>query len=114
MEALPFDRSAVLENLGGDETLLAEISRIFVDDWPQGRARLRAALAAGDAGALRHAAHAVKGSVANFSAERAVQAARELEFAGRDGDLARAPQLLEAAVAAVEEVVAALQRELAR
>jgi HPt (histidine-containing phosphotransfer) domain-containing protein len=101
----------VLENLGGDETLLAEISRIFVSDWPQSRERLHAALAAGDASALRHAAHAVKGSVANFSAERAVQAARELEFAGRDGNLANAPRLLEAAVLAVEEVVAALRDE---
>lgn len=112
MGSPPFDRAAVLENLGGDEALFAEIAGIFVSDWPQNRKRLDSALAAGDANALRYAAHAVKGSVANFSADRAVQAARELEFAGRDGDLAQAPQLLEATVAAVEEVVAALQREL--
>jgi HPt (histidine-containing phosphotransfer) domain-containing protein len=112
MSGAPFNRVAVLENLGGDEALLAEIAGIFVADWPGNLARLEAALAAGDAPALRSAAHAVKGAVANFSAERAVQAARELEYAGRDGDLVRAPRLLEAATAAVEEVVAALKAEL--
>ncbi|HEX8986817.1 MAG TPA: Hpt domain-containing protein [Rhodocyclaceae bacterium] len=107
-----FDRAAVLENLGGDEALLAEIARIFVADWPQNEERMRRALEANDAETLRRAAHAVKGSVANFSAERAVQAARALEFAGRDGDMAAAPQLLDATVAAVSRVVAALQAEL--
>jgi HPt (histidine-containing phosphotransfer) domain-containing protein len=110
----PFDRATALENLGGDEALLAQIAGLFVAGWPESLAKLRVALAAADADALRSAAHAVKGSVANFWAERAVQAARELELAGKNGDLAHAPQLLAAAVAAVEEVVAALKAELLR
>jgi HPt (histidine-containing phosphotransfer) domain-containing protein len=111
MSDLPFDRAAVLENLGGDESLLAEIAGIFINDWSDNLVRLREAVAAGDAEALRHAAHSVKGSVANFSAERAVQAARDLEYAGRDGNLAQAPQLLETTIAAVEEVIAALKAD---
>lgn len=107
----PFDRAKALENLGGDAELLAQIAGLFIADWPESLARLRAALAAGDAEALRGAAHAVKGAVANFCAERAVQAMRELEMAGKAGDLACAPQLLDAAVAAVEEVLAALAAE---
>ena len=109
---VPFDRAAVLDNLGGDEELLAQIAGLFVAGWPESLARLRLALAAADAEALRAAAHAVKGSLANFLAERAVQATRELELAGKNGDLAQARQLLDAAIAAVEEVVAALGAEL--
>lgn len=112
MSDAPFDRNTVLENLGGDESLLAEVSGIFIADWPENLARLRAAVAAGDAEAVRRAAHAVKGAAGNFSAERAVQAARTLEFAGRDGDLSQAPQLLDETVAAVEALVAALKTEL--
>ncbi|MDD5250053.1 MAG: Hpt domain-containing protein [Rhodocyclaceae bacterium] len=108
----PFDRAATLENLGGDEELLAQIASLFVASWPESLARLHLALAAADAEALRSAAHAVKGAVANFWAARAVQATRELELAGKSGDLAQAPQLLDAAVVAVEEVVAALNAEL--
>jgi HPt (histidine-containing phosphotransfer) domain-containing protein len=112
MNNAPYDRAAVLENIGGDEALLAEIAGIFIADWPESAARLRAALAAGDAAAIRSAAHSVKGAVGNFSATRAVEAARALEFAGRDGDLAAAPQLLDATIAAVEEVVAALSADI--
>lgn len=111
MSGAPFDRAAVLDNLGGDESLLAEIGGIFIAEWPGNLARLRAALAAGDAEGLRRAAHSVKGSVANFSADHAVQAARELEYAGRDNRLAEAPQLLEQTIAAVDAVVAALKDE---
>jgi HPt (histidine-containing phosphotransfer) domain-containing protein len=114
MSDAPYDRAAVLENLGGDSDLLAEIAGIFISDWPGNVARLRAALAAGDATALRSAAHSVKGAVGNFAATRAVDAARALEYAGRDGDLAAASQLLEAAVAAVDEVVAALEADIRR
>lgn len=114
MSAAPYDRAAVLDNLGGDESLLAEIAGIFIADWPTSLAKLRAAMAAGDAPALRAAAHSVKGAVGNFSAQRAVDAARALEYAGRDGDLAAAPQLLDATVAAVEEVIGALNAEIPR
>ena len=37
--------------------------------------------------ALRHAAHALKGSVANFAAAGPVDAARRLETMGASGDL---------------------------
>ena len=109
----PYDRVAVLENLGGDEDLLVQIAELFVADWPQSRERLRRALAAGDVEALRAAAHAVKGAVANFGAEQAVQAAKQLEMDCRAGTLSRAPSLLDATETAIDDVVAALKLEIA-
>jgi len=111
--SLPFDRVQVLENLGGDEALLKQIAELFVADWPDSLAHLHAAIAAADAEALRRAAHSVKGSVSNFGAERAVQAAKDLEMAGKSGDLTQVASLAETAIQAVEEVVAALKREIA-
>ena len=113
LTTLPYDRAKVLENFGGDEALLGEVAALFIAAWPENLARLRAALAAADAEALRGAAHAVKGSVANFCADRAVQAARQLEMTGRAGDLDQAAAQFEDVVARVEEVIAALEPQRA-
>jgi len=73
----------VLARVGGDRQLLAEISRLFVDDAPQHLQRIRQALDSHDAEALRRAAHGLKGAAANFDADAVVEAARALEDMGR-------------------------------
>ena len=107
--ASPFDRAAVLENLGGDEELLAQLAEVFVADWPESRSQLLGALEARDAAGLQAAAHAIKGAVSNFAAEKATTAAKAVELAGKAGDLGDAARLVAEAVDAVEEVVAALR-----
>jgi HPt (histidine-containing phosphotransfer) domain-containing protein len=76
----------VLARVGGDRELLAEISRLFVDDAPRHLSKIREALSARDGEALRRAAHGLKGAAANFDAEGVVSAARSLEEIGRTGD----------------------------
>ena len=73
----------VLARVGGDRELLAEISRLFVDDAPRHLARIRQALDARDGDALLRAAHGLKGAAANFDADAVVAAARALEEIGR-------------------------------
>ena len=73
----------VLARVGGDRALLAEISRLFVDDAPRHLERIRQAIDARDAESLRRAAHGLKGAAANFDAEGVVDAARALEEIGR-------------------------------
>jgi CheY-like chemotaxis protein/HPt (histidine-containing phosphotransfer) domain-containing protein len=76
----------VLARVGGDRELLAEISRLFVDDAPAHLASIRAAIDGCDGEALRRAAHALKGAAANFDATSLVDAARSMEDVGRTGD----------------------------
>jgi CheY-like chemotaxis protein/HPt (histidine-containing phosphotransfer) domain-containing protein len=73
----------VLARVGGDRQLLAEISRLFVDDAPRHLERIREALEQRDGESLRRAAHGLKGAAANFEAEGVVTAARTLEEIGR-------------------------------
>ena len=73
----------VLARVGGDRELLAEISRLFVDDAPRHLERIRRALDERDGNALLRAAHGLKGAAANFDAEGVVSAARTLEDIGR-------------------------------
>jgi HPt (histidine-containing phosphotransfer) domain-containing protein len=99
----------------GDEALLDELVRLFVGDVPARLGEVAVALAAGDAPALRRAAHAVKSAVSNFvtgpgggAAAAAVAAALRLEELAAAGDLAAAAT----ASRALEEAVARLRDEL--
>ena len=109
---LPFDRNLVLENLGGDEELFRQIAELFIADWPDSLQRVHEASAATNAEGIRAAAHSIKGAVSNFAAPLAMQAAKDLEMAGRAGDLAQVPGLTSAMVKAVEEVIAALRLDI--
>ena len=99
---------ALLEHFGGDRQLLGELARIFLDDCPSRLSAIREAVERRDAGALLEAAHALRGSVANFGATRAVAAALRLELMGKAGDLAAAP----AALADLQQTMAAFAGEL--
>src|SRR4051794_26107382 len=77
---------AVLARVGGDRELLAEISRLFVDDARRHLRKIREALDARDGESLRRAAHGLKGAAANFDADGVVEAARTLEEIGRTGE----------------------------
>ena len=82
--------AVALERLGGDEELLREVARLFLDEYPALMVGIREAVAARDADALQRAAHSLKGSVSNFGADAAYNAALVLEMMGRTRDLAQA------------------------
>ncbi len=104
------DERSLLDRVGGDRQLLAELARIFLADSPQMMAAIRSAVQQRDAAALRRAAHTLKGSVANFSASGAVEAALRLETMGGDGDL----DGVEAAWSRLEEEIARVHEAVDR
>src|SRR5262249_52639480 len=87
---------------------LQELIMVFLADAPQLIARIDRAIRRGDAVELKDAAHALKGCAGNFDPGRTFEAARQLEFVGRDNRLAEAP----AAFSAVKNDVARLIRSL--
>jgi len=80
----------LLEHLQGNTALLGKLVSLFLASVPDKLAAIQAAVEAGDAASLAKLAHALTGSVSNFSAEAAVSAARRLESMAREGDLSRA------------------------
>ena len=90
------DRAALLDQLGGDESLLKEITTIFLDEYPGLIAGIRDAIQQQDATGLEHCAHALKGSVSNFGVDGATNAAYRLEMLGRRRSLEEAPAALHA------------------
>jgi two-component system sensor histidine kinase/response regulator len=111
------DREALLDRVGGDLDFLQEIAGLFLEDCPRLLAEIRTAVSGGDARSLEHAAHTLKGSVSNFGAEAAREAAFRLETLGRAGDLAPAPEAftnLEQEIQKFTQALNALSVELAR
>ncbi len=90
-----------MDRVGNDVEFLQEIAGLFLEDCPKLLGEIRAAVQGGDARTLEHAAHTLKGSVANFGAEAAREAAFRLEAMGRAGDLTPAP----AAVSSLEDEI---------
>jgi CheY-like chemotaxis protein len=114
--AAVFDSDRALARLQGDRRLLKQLIAIFRTDAPKLMARIRKAASAEDADALRHAAHALKGSLGTLGAPRAFEAAANVEHAARAGALAGAPILLDRLTGemdALRPVLAALARRRA-
>ena len=92
--------------------LVGKVIRAYLADTPARLAQMRAALDAGDAGALRKGAHGLKSSSANVGAETLAALCKELEIVGRSGNLGAAPPLLRDAEAQLVRVVAALEAQI--
>lgn len=81
------NKELLLERFAEHPELLGELAAIFLEDGAIRMAAIRAGVSRRDAGAVQAAAHALRGSVANFEATRAVDAALKLELMGEGGDL---------------------------
>jgi HPt (histidine-containing phosphotransfer) domain-containing protein len=104
-----------MERVDGDVEFLQELAGIFAEDAPKLLNEIRTAISAGDTRSLERAAHTLKGSVANFGAEPAREAAFLLEMLGRSGDLAPAPEacsVLEREISRFTEALTALAQQL--
>ena len=89
------DRATVLDRVGGDEDLLREIAGIFLTEYPRLIDEIQSAVDKGDAIRLERAAHSLKGSVSNFGAPAATEAAYRLESIGRKLQMTQAAEALE-------------------
>jgi PAS domain S-box-containing protein len=92
-EELDFDPNAALRRVDGDRDLLKEVASLFFEDTPRLLTEVRNAIQRGDGKALERSAHTLKGSVSNFGARVAFEAAFSLERMGRNGDFARASEV---------------------
>jgi HPt (histidine-containing phosphotransfer) domain-containing protein len=91
--AIDWDAAGTLERLGGDETLLREVIRIFLEDNTGHLAGLRRAIKESDLNAIEKIAHSLKGELAYFGISSLCDNARELERMGKERDLRHAAQL---------------------
>jgi CheY-like chemotaxis protein len=109
-----FDLAEALERVDGDLNLMNELGGLFLSECPQQMAEIRRAISQRDATKLEQWAHTLKGSVGNFGARDAFDAAGRLERDGRDQDWGRAEAdwaALEAAIDRLKSALVALGRQ---
>jgi signal transduction histidine kinase/CheY-like chemotaxis protein len=109
-EGTIFDLPSLERRSGGDQALLGEIVRLFLEDCPLRMAAIRDAVAKGDADLIRSTAHGLKGAAGYVSAPRVVEAAARLEAVGAEQRIADAPVAHEHLVSAVAELVMILRK----
>ncbi|HEY7614922.1 MAG TPA: response regulator [Gemmatimonadales bacterium] len=100
----------LLDRFDGERELLREVAASFLESVPALLEELRRAVAGSDAATVTRVAHRLRGSLGNFGAERAMEAALQLELNGGAGSLADA----DGHCTTVTEDVHALRRRLER
>jgi HPt (histidine-containing phosphotransfer) domain-containing protein len=108
-----FEDRLLRDRFDGDLDLLRVVAVTFLESTPPLLTDIREAIAAGDAGSVSRIAHRLRGSLGNFGAEEAVDAAFRLERMGSEGDLAGARDACDTLVEGYEALSAGLERLLA-
>jgi HPt (histidine-containing phosphotransfer) domain-containing protein len=106
------DLDAALAKVGGDRALLAELADLFCRERSELLSALERAVADRNGPSAHAAAHSLKGSVAIFSAKRAVALAVQLEASADSGQLASAAELFSELKAEVDLACEELRRNL--
>lgn len=82
-----WNRKRALLYLGGDEQLLVELMKMFLQKKDVLQAKIKMAMDEGDAEEVSCAAHAFKGAVNHFAAERCRQLAQIIETRAAEGHI---------------------------
>jgi HPt (histidine-containing phosphotransfer) domain-containing protein len=99
----------IIARLGADEALARELAALFVAECPRMMTEVRTSVASGAANEIRKSAHALKGSVANFTDGAPMRAALALEMMARANDVAGTPAALQDLEHAMAGFVAQLE-----
>jgi len=108
------DFQSILVDFDGDETLMEEIFRLFLEESAQQRERINAAIGAADSGALESAAHSLKGSVGYFKVDGLSELAAELEQLGAGGSTNGAGEMMSGLESLIDRALLDMQQYLGR
>ena len=107
-DGIVLDIKKTLEQVGGDRELLKEIVDIYCQEYPKQLSRIQQAIDKNDTATVGEVAHTVKGTVGNFGAKSAFEAALSLEKIGKNGKLSETLS----AFGALKEKLEQLEQEL--
>ncbi len=88
------DLNVALAHVDGDWQFLAELSAMFLQDYPRLMEEARDSIQQKDPASLERAAHTLKGRLAFFGIHKLRERILELEMIGRNKDMALAAQTL--------------------
>ena len=86
------NKDELIERLDNDIDLFKELAVLFIEDSKKLLTRIENSIKEENAENLRKSAHTIKGSVSNFSAKKAYDAAYNLEIIGTNNELDKAEE----------------------
>lgn len=98
------DREKLIDQVCGSTELLREIADIFLGNFPGQIREIVTAINSNDCDRVRELGHLLKGSLGNFHAPAAVEAAFQLEVVGRENRLTEAASLVKRLETEVQRV----------
>lgn len=101
--------AVLTERLGGDDHLVRELVEIFLAEYPKLLQAVRTSAGQADGPGLRRSAHALRGSITNFTDDGPTVTALALERAGEEARLSDAATLFAQLEREVEELAAAMR-----
>lgn len=104
------DRVELMDRVGSSTEFLQEISALFLEEYVSTWDAIQKAVRDKDAVMLARAAHTLKGSVSNFAAHAAQNAARQLEIIGISGDLSEIDEAMEHLKREMERLMPLLEK----
>jgi two-component system, sensor histidine kinase and response regulator len=107
-----FEDRVLHDRFDGDLDLLRLVAGTFLESTPPLLDDMRQGISAGDAGSVSRIAHRLRGSLANFGADEAVEVAFRLEQMGSEGDLAGADAAYATLIQGYETLRSGLERLL--
>jgi HPt (histidine-containing phosphotransfer) domain-containing protein len=99
------NRQEAMDRLGDDAELFAEICGLFCRDVPEMLNQLKSALVSGDNTLLIRSAHSIKSASSSIGAETLSSLARNIEEAGRTGNLPVVNSQLDDLASAIDDVM---------
>lgn len=109
MSSEVFDLPSLWSRVDGDAELVREMVEIFAAEYPPVLSRLEEAIACRDFAMVQRAAHKLKGSLLQFSAQTATKTAACLEDMGRNSSLEGAGALADRLRSEIAELLHALK-----
>ena len=107
-----WNSAEVLRRLEGNESLLRELTQIFLDETPRQLEALSQAIAAGDSKAVERTAHSLKGELNCLGLIGAGEKAREIESIGRERAAESAQEVFSLLRAEVCDLATGMQQML--
>ena len=108
-----FDRAGLLGRLAGDEEVVQDVERLFLEDAPVRLQAIETAVKARDAAAVRFEAHGLKGAAGSLMAPRLFEAAKALETLAAEARLEGVDAAMQTLSIEAARVLEALRRSVA-
>ncbi len=109
-----FNLDEALVRADHDLELFQTMAALFMEHGPKDLAEIKTALAAHEAEAVGRFAHRLKGAVLQFGASAALEAAQQMEQAGKQGDMAAAASLYNELEIQLSRLVDALRQAVVK